>query len=283
MKAGLYVNYFRDNDLSVTRELIGLFKDGGIEVAVEKNLSQHFAGGEFFDKDKLGDDIDLIVTVGGDGTILSIIRQAAAKRIPVLGVNMGKVGFLTELEKTEVKDYIFAIKNKQYITEERVMLEAVVNGKPTYSVLNEWVINRAGSARMVSLDVFVGGKLLDSYYADGFLVATPTGSTAYSLSAGGSVLAPDTKCFNLIAINSHSLHNRPIVVGDDEIIEVCIKDDRAPTTLIADGEIVRKVSSKDKIVIRKSKLTARFVRLKPQDFYARLLGKLNIWGNNKRE
>ena len=283
MKAGLYVNYFRDNDLSVTRELIGLFKDGGIDVAVEKNLSQHFADGEIFDKNKLGGDIDLIVTVGGDGTILSIIRQAAEKRIPVLGVNMGKVGFLTELEKTEVKDYIFAIKNKQYITEERVMLEAVVNGKPAYSVLNEWVINRAGSARMVSMDVFVGGKLLDSYYADGFLVATPTGSTAYSLSAGGSVLAPDTKCFNLIAINSHSLHNRPIVVGDDEIIEVCIKDDRAPTTLIADGEIVRKVSSKDKIIIRKSKLTARFVRLKPQDFYARLLGKLNIWGNNKRE
>lgn len=279
MKIGLYVNYFRDKDLSVTKALIELFKAEGIETVLERNISGHFRGGRFFDKNNIGGDIDLIVTVGGDGTILSIITQAAEKRIPILGVNMGKVGFLTELEKNEVKDHIFAVKNKQYVTEERVMLEAVINGKPTYSVLNEWVINRAGSARMIALDVFVGGRLLDSYYADGFLVATPTGSTAYSLSAGGPILAPDTKCINLTAINSHSLHNRPVVVGDNEIIQICIKDDKAPSTLIADGEIIREVSSKDSIIIRKSKVTALFVRLKPQDFYSRLLSKLNIWGN----
>ncbi len=278
MKIGLYVNYFRDKDLSVSKSLIELFKGEGIGVAVEKSVEKYFDGEELFDKNDLGGGIGLIVTVGGDGTILSIITQAAEKRIPVLGVNMGKVGFLTELEKTEVKDFIFAIKNGLYVIEERVMLEAVINGKPTYSVLNEWVINRAGSGRMVSLDVLVGGKLLDTYFADGFLVATPTGSTAYSLSAGGPVLAPDTKCMNLIAINSHSLHNRPVVVGDDEVIEVRIKDDKAPTTLVADGEIICEVSQSDKIVIRKSKMTARFVRLKPQDFYGRLLSKLNIWG-----
>ena len=275
MKIGLYINVFRDKDLSVSRELIKLFKENGIEVALEKSNGGYFPAEKSFDKDNIGGDIGLIVTVGGDGTILSIITQAAEKGIPVLGVNMGKVGFLTELEKDEVKDFIPDIKAGRYAVEERVMLQAAVNGKPGISVLNEWVVNRA--ARMVSLDVFVGGKLLDNYNADGFLVATPTGSTAYSLSAGGPILAPDTKCINLIAVNSHSLHNRPVVVGEDEIIEIKIKDDKAPAKLIADGQIIREVSGKDSIVIRKSKVKARFVRLKPQDFYSRLLNKLNTW------
>ena len=275
MKVGLYINVFRDKDFSVSKELIKLFKENGIEIVLEKISGECFSEEASFDKNNIGGDIGLIVTVGGDGTILSIITQAAEKGIPVLGVNMGKVGFLTELEKTEVRDYISVIKAGRYAVEERVMLEAVINGKPSYSVLNEWVVNR--SARMVSLDVFVGGKLLDNYYADGFLVATPTGSTAYSLSAGGPILAPDTKCINLTAINSHSLHNRPVVVGDDEIIEIKIKDDKAPAKLIADGEIIREVSSKDSIIIKKSDVKARFVRLKPQDFYFRLLNKLNTW------
>lgn len=278
MKIGLYINYFRDKDLSVSKELIKLFKENGIDIALEKNIMDHFPLEKSFDKDKITEPFDLIVTVGGDGTILSIITQAAGKGIPVLGINMGKVGFLTELEKNEVKDYIVAIKDKKYKIERRIMLQATVNGKPSYSVLNEWVINRAGSARMVYLDVLIGGKLLDNYYADGFLVATPTGSTAYSLSAGGPVLAPDTKCINLIALNSHSLHNRPVVVSEDETVEIRIKDDKAPTSLIADGEIIREVSDKDTIIIKKSQTEALFVRLKPQDFYARLLNKLNTWG-----
>lgn len=278
MKIGLYINYFRDKDLSVSKGLIKLFKENGIETALEKSIIGYFPQHASFDKNDISGDIELIVTVGGDGTILSIITQAAGKGIPVLGVNMGKVGFLTELEKDEVKAYVAAIKNKNFVTERRIMLQAVINGAPSYSVLNEWVINRAGSARMVRLDVFVGGKLLDHYYADGFLVATPTGSTAYSLSAGGPVLAPDTKCINLIALNSHSLHNRPVVVGEDEAVEIRIMDDKAPTSLIADGEIIREVSDKDTIVIKKSQTEALFVRLKPQDFYARLLNKLNVWG-----
>jgi NAD+ kinase len=277
MKIGLHINIFSDKDLSVSKDLIRLFSENGIQPVIEKDCCGHFPSLPSFDKNNIGGDIGLIVTVGGDGTILSIITQAAEKNIPVLGVNMGKVGFLTELEKVDVKDYILVVKNKKFAIEKRIMLQAVINGQPSYSVLNEWVVNRAGSARMLPLEVYVGGRLLDNYYADGFLVATPTGSTAYSLSAGGPVLAPDTKCINLIALNSHSLHNRPVVVGEDKEIEIKIMDDRAPTKLIADGEIIREVTSKDKIIIKKSKIAALFVRLKPQDFYARLLNKLNNW------
>ncbi|GHU98852.1 inorganic polyphosphate/ATP-NAD kinase [Clostridia bacterium] len=278
MKVGILANVYREPRLQAAREIIKAFVETGADISVDLPISKAFPGFPYFERTDVSTVPDLLVTVGGDGTILSVISEAARKKIPILGINFGTVGFLAELEQGEFPPYIDRIAKGDYRIEERTMLELTVNGaRPGHLALNEFLISRGPVARMIHVDVYADGNLLDTYRADGFMVSTPTGSTAYALAAGGPLMEPSIKAFSLVPVSAHSLHSRPIIVGDGETVTVRLKDDKAPTVIVADGEIMREVSSKDEIHIRKAKEKALFIRLKPQNFYEKLKTKLEKW------
>lgn len=272
MRVGIYANKNKDADFTVTKELLRGLQACAIDCFLHESMAESFFGAPNDNFD--ASDADVMLTVGGDGTILHIAKDCAQKGIPVLGVNLGKVGFLTEVEPAEIDAMCKALARRDYTVENRSMLTARVGGRGVVA-LNEIVVQRSAD-KMITLDVLIGGKRLDSFYCDGYIVSTPTGSTAYSLSAGGSVLSPQCAAFALTPINSHSLHSRPIVIGDDEKVELVIGN-RGAAAVVADGESVCVCNPGERVFVQKSDKQARFVRLKDANFYDRLLSKLNTW------
>jgi len=249
MKIGIYTNEYKDSGLKITSSVISILKD--FECIV------------FSDANKIKN-ADLIITIGGDGTILQVASVAALNSIPILGVNLGTVGFLTEIEKDDITSIANLIGGKKYTIEKRTMLEAGGN-----LALNEVAVMRRD--KLLGLDVAIGDSEVDSYNSDGFLVSTPTGSTAYSLSCGGPIISPNAPALALTPINAYSLHGRPIVVSDSE--QITIKLTRgAPSDLTLDGRVIAEISEKP-VIIKKSKYETRFIRQKESNFYKRLLNK----------
>lgn len=216
----------------------------------------------------------LIIAVGGDGTIMHVAKQAADKGIPVLGVNSGKLGFLAGMEMDETH-LLQRLVDGGYQTEERSLLDVTVEGcKGTYLAMNEAVVSRGALSRLVELTVTSDDNDVMHYRADGILVATPTGSTAYSLSAGGPVVDPRVACLLLTPICPHSLNARSHVFKDDAVLYVQTDNTRGDTFLTVDGEAEVQIPAGGTVVIKKSPLTARLVRLKTQSFQDILQEKL---------
>ncbi|HEY8423431.1 MAG TPA: NAD(+)/NADH kinase [Clostridia bacterium] len=284
MKIGYVANLKKDNAIEASQKALLCFQEYGLETVIEKKLynsDKWFKQFEAFELRDLIDSSDIIAVAGGDGTILNVVKFCAVKNKPVLGINIGNVGFLTESEVHELDKTAAALKNGDYNIEYRFML-TLKSGKADVMALNEIVLLKQATARIINFDVYAQDSLIDRYNADGFIVSTPTGSTAYSLSAGGPILSPDIKGIVLTPICSHSLRNRPIVVGENEIINIKVNTVSADAVLIADGVPVENYDLKD-IKISKHKLMAGFVKTKPSDFYHKLFTKLNKWSSNKEE
>ncbi len=281
MNAGIYTNVYKDRDLSVTKRLLKSLSAVGISCFAHENLAGKVECDNFFaESDTVA--LDILLAIGGDGTMLSIAKWCAVKKIPVLGVNLGKVGFLTEAEPEHFDLLAKDIVERRYIVEQRAMLCAELNGKRVYA-LNEIVITRRNVSKMIMLQIDIAGSPVDKHYCDGFLVCTPTGSTAYSLSAGGPVISPTANVFSLTPINSHSMHSRPIVIGDEEKIEITLVARADDAMVIADGKNVCNLPEKKTIRIFKAQKKALFVRLRNGSFYERLLRKLNTWSITPKE
>ncbi|MDE7394801.1 MAG: NAD(+)/NADH kinase [Clostridiales bacterium] len=274
MIAGIYTNLSKDKDLSVTKQIFSGLTAHGVQCAVSENLSNKITDVKTFSAS--ADGLDMMIVIGGDGTILDIVQHAAAKNIPVLGINLGKVGFLTEAEPNGFDSLSRAIAEKKYKVEKRAMLCAEVGGQRFYA-LNEFVVTRRNVSKMIMLRLAVGGEEVDKYYCDGMIVCTPTGSTAYSLSAGGPVISPKAKVFSVTPVNSHSLHSRPIVIGEEETVDFTLLARADDAMVLADGKNVCTLPEKQTISIFKAERQALFVRLSESKFYGRLLGKLNTW------
>lgn len=283
MRIGLTANLKKENALNVSKLAIKSLINQGITVSIEKSLydadNNGFEGIEKFGFDELIDKNDIIAIAGGDGTILRAVKSCVIKNKPVLGINIGKIGFLTETEINELDYTAKALKNNEFTIEYRSMLN-VVSGQAESIALNEIVLLKEATARIINFDVYSNGSLIDRYNADGFIVSTPTGSTAYSLSAGGPILSPAIKGLVLTPVCSHSLRNRSIVIGEDEVIEIKVNTPSPKAIIIADGIPVSKFDLK-KIIISKHKIMAGFIKVKPSDFYKKLLTKLNNWSTNK--
>ncbi len=269
MRAGIYANVTRDDGLQVTRELSERLCAAGIETVFHK--ANAVVCGQTFD---LFDapDLDVMITIGGDGTILRIVNFCAERKVPILGVNMGHVGFLTEFEPGSIGRIPELLLTRRYDLDERSLLEISFDQKTFYG-LNEVVLTRQGN-RMLDIQAEVGGKLIDRYRLDGIILSTPTGSTAYSLSAGGPVMAPNSDAFALTPINSHSLHSRPIILSDEEMVTLT-KLGGGAALVVVDGNEVGEASTP--VSVRKADRRAAFVRDKGSNFYAKLLSKLNKW------
>lgn len=275
MDVGIYTNCKKDVGLTVTKKLIAILTQAKIGVFLHRDLERSGLNGRFFDEaDKKP--FTTLLTIGGDGTILRIAAYCAANDIAILGINLGKVGFLTEIELNMLDRLPDMLLRDAFERERRSLLSVKIDGATKYA-LNEIVLSRNMADRMIAIAVHIDGRLVDKYYCDGYIVSTPTGSTAYSLSAGGSVLSPKTQAFCLLPINSHSLHSRPIVVDDNDKVELSLLNGSEDCVVIADGQQIGEIKAGRSVPIVKAEKQLVFLRLKESNFYEKLLAKLNTW------
>ena len=221
---------------------------------------------------------DIVLSFGGDGTLLHSLREVGAAETPILGVNIGRLGFLTGVEVHSVRDAIGEMERGDYRVEARAMLEARIEGdRQTIYAANEFLVTRADSTQMIALDVEVDGVYLNRYWADGLLVATATGSTAYSLSVGGPIIAPGSGVICITPVAPHTLTVRPIILPERIVVRVMASRSQGPYTLAADG-IPRHVDNADRVIeIRESSRKMRLVQLSHRDYFETLRQKLG-WG-----
>ena len=275
---GIHWNSSKPSGLEVARKLIGLLRQKDVEVCLNGSLdAQLNVSGCLVDR---FDRCQLLIVLGGDGTILSGLDRAIPYDTPRLGVNLGRRGFLTEVETDELNERIIdRLLAGDYAIDARTTMMIEGQDHLRYYALNDIVITRATpSVRILSLEYEANGALVDCISGDGLIVATATGSTAYSLSAGGPVVLPGLECFVLTPICPHTLNAGPVVVSADERITVRIVEDRVGAQAVLDG---RRVIALDRdhpeITICRSARQARFVRLFERNYYGLLRNKLSEW------
>lgn len=268
MSAGIYYNkkYFA-NDSDVIERITNQLNAEGRSCKVIQDCSEI-------------NGLDVLFVLGGDGTILSVASACAEFSTKIIGINYGHLGFLAEFEPEKAEEAVKLYCSGKYTAIRRDMLKVVCADK-TYNALNDVVIQRCTSgnrfSNTVALQAVIDGSVVDNFLSDGIIVSTPTGSTAYSLSAGGSVMTPDLHAFIMTPICAHSLHSRPVVYNDRSVLEILPSDNATPLNLIVDGKIVGEIESGAKIKILKSERSVEFVSGGDKDFFKKLSIKLNIW------
>ena len=253
------------------------FESRGVEVRVESQLltDRNAAG---FDPSE----IDLLITLGGDGTLLRGARLVAAHNAPVLGVNLGHLGFLTSVAVPELKQAIGLLFDGEYWIDERMTLDVTVSRADSsetesFLALNDAVIHKGGLARIVRLAVEVEPESLEvgTYNADGIILATPTGSTAYSLSAGGPIVVPSVECIVATPICPHSLVVRPIVLSSSAVVSVRAIGPAEGLILTVDGQDGAELQPGDRVVVRRGETSVRLIRFKDENFFSTMRQKLH--------
>ena len=275
------VHQYKSEIIKLTRQLIEVFLREGIGVVVEKWL---------YDKLPLelrdltvkmdASNCQFIVALGGDGTILRANRLAVRCGIPLLGVNVGREGFLTEIEMTEIEMAAQRMKNDDYEIENRKML-SINLGSHNYLALNDIALNRGNYARLIDIRATVGNQVVGDYIGDGLIVSTPTGSTGYSLSAGGPIVSPIVSCMILTPVCAHSLQHRPVVLSaEDEVVIELHKEHTGKALLSIDGRALSLgLGSDEQLKIKIAKETAKFIRFHEPCFFERVRCKLSEWSH----
>ena len=236
---------------------------------------------ESLERTELGEKVQLFIVFGGDGTLLSAARALAGRPVPILAVNLGGLGFLTSVALNELYPVLEKVLAGEHQISQRMMLSAETfrNGQLVehQTALNDAVLNKAALARMLDFDVYVDGISVGRYRADGLIVASPTGSTAYSLAAGGPIVHPQLDAFVITPICPHMLTNRPLVIPDTAHVEVDIAAAEEPVYLTLDGQIGFQLEPRDRVSIRKSPDRVAFVRSPYKSYFEILRSKLR-WG-----
>jgi NAD+ kinase len=229
----------------------------------------------------LAREVDLLLVFGGDGTLLHAAREIAGSRTPILGINIGSLGFLTAVPSADLARALKQVWNSEFSFESRVLLQAAGTAKErTFDeiALNDVVISRGIASRLIELDVCVDGDPLTRYRCDGLIVSSPTGSTAYSLAAGGAVVFPTAEVLALTPICPHTLSNRSLILPLNATIEVEVISPKPATILSADGQVVTELAAGDRLRIRRGRRTVRLIRLAGSSFCETLRRKLHWRG-----
>ncbi len=286
-QVGIIVKPHQPEALKTICELVKWLSDrsiatvGGPEIERERIEHETGCAVEALDHDELASSVDLILVLGGDGTMIATARMVGDREVPVLGVNYGGLGYLAEFRIEELYTALESILNGNYRLDRRVMLavELVRNSERVTSsrVLNDVVINKSALARIIEIEASLNQQFVNSFRADGLIVSTPTGSTAYNLSAGGPVIYPSMNAIVITPICPFTLSNRPIVVPDDSVIELSLKTDREEVALTLDGQVGFPLELEDRVVIRKSQTTFNLVQPMNRNYFDVLRDKLR-WG-----
>ncbi len=231
----------------------------------------------------LAAEVDLLMVFGGDGTVLSVARALRGSATPIFGINVGGLGFLTSVQAPEVPKVLQQLWAGSYVVENRSLIEtSAPSGSKSISqvALNDFVLSRGAASRLIELNVSVDGEVLTRYRCDGLIVSSPTGSTAYSLAAGGAVVSPAAEVFAITPICPHTLSNRSVIVGLQSKIEVTVLSRKLEVFLTADGQEQTPLAFGDRVQIYRSRKSVRLVRLPGRSFFETLRKKLNWSGSN---
>lgn len=221
---------------------------------------------------------DIVVSIGGDGTLLIASQLAIKYNKPLLGINSGKLGFLTEFDLENISDYLYALKSGDFFIEERMLLKATINNENSYIVVNDVVISRGGYSRLVMLEAYVDEDLISKYFADGIIVSSPTGSTGYSLSAGGPIVSPDIEGMIVTPICAHSIQIKPVLINANKTIKIKLNCDRQQEIQISiDGKIINQLACNSIIEVTKSENKLKLLRVKELKFFTLVRNKLSEW------
>ena len=283
LKVGIIPNFTREKALEVTKntinELIKLnidyYFDSNSENGFPLNIdSSHFV-------DSIYEFVDVIIAIGGDGSFIHVAKETAVHKKPVLCINAGNLAFLAGLEGNELS-LIEKLITGDFTTDKRMMLKVIVNENGIEKLLgyclNDVAIARGNEIKLIDLDVFCNNRKINNYRADGVVVSTPTGSTAYSWSAGGPVIDPDLQCIMLTPICTHSPLNRSLVFNENSVIRVKPINSSQNVCISADGEKTIELTSKSEVIISNSEYSAEFIRIKSDEFFDILNSKLSQRG-----
>jgi NAD+ kinase len=231
----------------------------------------------------LSREADMLLVFGGDGTMLRVAREVAGSRTPILGINIGGLGFLTAVPSSELPRALNYVWKGEFTIERRALIQATGRCSGHWirqDALNDFVISRGQMPRLIELDVSVDRRALTRYRCDGLIVSSPTGSTAYSLAAGGAIVSPTADVFTLTPICPHTLSNRSVIVSLDSTIQVKVISPKPLTALSADGQVLKELGAGDMITIKRSRDTVRLMHLAGTSFFETLRRKLNWRGAN---
>ncbi len=279
---GLIPNWRKKNANLVVARIDRFFSQRSIRL----NLAE-LSRVDFYSDTSLADQLadwyesmELIIVVGGDGTILRVARDLACWNLPVLGINMGHKGFLAEIEVEQMERFLQYIATGQFTCHERMMLDTRLRRQDkelaAYLALNDIVISRGPFSRIIEVESYINNDFMESYSGDGLIVATPTGSTGYSLSAGGPIVNPTMQLFVITPICPHSLYNRSVIISGNDLISLQVDSRQVEVMLTVDGQVRHTLEDHDQIIICRSEQTVKLVSFQGYTFFRMLHQKLKV-------
>lgn len=291
MQVAVYGRLIQSEDIPLVQKLFDLLADCRFKIAVQSRyhtllkdkITLNSKTAVFTGHDDIKRDFDYLLSLGGDGTLLDTLTLVRNSNIPILGINTGRLGFLSSTGKEDIEDAVDALKNKTYKVDKRTLLHLDSN-KPLFGgvnyALNEFSIHKKDTSSMITIHTYINGELLNSYWADGLIVATPTGSTGYSLSCGGPIIFPTSENFVITPVAPHNLNVRPIIVSNDSVLsfEVTGRNENFLCTLDSRYEAV---DTSFQLAVRKEDFTISLLRIKDENYLNTIRSKLG-WGADQR-
>ncbi len=279
---GIVANVFKPDALSLVARLLAESSARGLRVLLDTDTGRHVPGIDtMYTDDELARQADIIIVLGGDGTLISVTKRFSPLNLPVMGVNLGKLGFLAEVSPDEIEAALEQLQSGHWSIEHRLMLKATVDHVNSekdeeYLALNDFVIAREAFARVIDIQLNVDDRLVDLYRGDGLIVATPTGSTGYSLSAGGPVVFPLLKSILVTPICPHTIGSRPLVLSEQQTISARVWSGRSEigVGLTIDGQFTTRLGDGDTLIVSRASFPALLVALDNKNFFEILHSKL---------
>lgn len=279
MRIALFPNLSKSGSKQISLDIRDFLQKKGMTVVTEDEKA------EALDVPSLStvapDEIDFLISLGGDGTILRIIHAHPELHAPILGINLGSLGFMADVPIEELHEALQALIDGKYVVDERIVVEGQTESENSCFAVNEIVIHRALHPSLIDLSIEVEGTYLNTFSADGLIISTPNGSTAYSLAAGGPILTPELKALVITPICPHTISNRPIVLGSDQEIKITYQSPYESIEIAYDGFSLQKISSGGHLIIRPSLRKFRLVTFPNHNFFSTLRSKLGWTGKSK--
>ena len=293
MKVAIYGQYYQNSTEPIIRDIFVFFNQNNVEMVIEANFLKMLYEKQLVKKDyktftshkELDNSFDMMISIGGDGTILRAATLVRDSGIPILGVNAGRLGFLALVQKEDIATFLQVVIDKKYNISERTLLSlsstSEIDGIADINfAMNEVTVSRKDTTSMITIETYLDNEFLNSYWADGLIVATPTGSTGYSMSCGGPILTPTVESLVITPIAPHNLNNRPLVICDKTEIRLKVSG-REEQYLVSLDSRIAAVSNESELVIKKTNFKIKMVEIPNETFLKTLRNKL-LWGEDKR-
>ena len=292
MKVAIFGQYYQNDTRPIIKDIFVFFNRNNVEMVIEENFLKILYEEKIVEKQyktfsshtDLDNSFAIVISIGGDGTILRAATYVRDSGIPILGVNAGRLGFLAKVQKESIESFLQIVLEKKYSITERTLLS--MECLPTLAqmsvdfAMNEVAVSRKDTTSMITIETFLNGEYLNSYWADGLIIATPTGSTGYSLSCGGPILTPDVKALVITPIAPHNLNARPLVIPDDTEITLKVSG-REEQYLVSLDSRIASIDNDTVLTLRKTPFQINMVEIPEETFLKTLRNKL-LWGEDKR-